>query len=242
MKDHEGPVWAERNGLRIIHCWTCGFCHLDPLPTVAWATDYYATSRFYKDFAPMSWFSKETLEHRQGLWEPSYLHQTRLMGCMPFLVDVGCGAGWYVYHWNRRRSLAFGIEPSLSARLASPVPQFLFKNWNEVDAAFRERAGLSPSGQEGHLHASLRAALVLEHLPDPRGFLAECHEHLHREGRLLVIMPNEFNPLQKRINRGAHKDWFVAEPHVNYFTPQSLRGLLRSCGFRVVHETSTFPM
>jgi len=245
MTKHEaGPLFAERDGIKIQHCFACGFAHQFPLPSDEWADDYYQTGKLYTDHASPGTLIKEAYEHRKGWWKPIYAYQSKLMGPFPFLIDVGCGPGWYVDHWlTYRKSLALGIEPDVHQRLQSPVPSHIYESWEALEPDYSNRLQLPRAQQVGEVQASLRAALVLEHIVNPRAFLAVCRKHLHPQGRFLLTVPSEFNPLQKRINQKAeYKDWFVAKPHINYFMPNSLRALLVDCGFRVVYETATFPI
>jgi hypothetical protein len=108
-------------------------------------------------------------------------------------------------------------------------------------------------------HAAVRFSLVLEHVPDPAGFLSD---HLAWPGldakKVLVVVPNEFNPLQRAVLRrdplGTFRDvplgpvhhhrraWFVDRRHLNYFDPPGLRACFEDAGLRVTYEGATFPM
>lgn len=68
----------------------------------------------------------------------------------------------------------------------------------------------------------------LEHQPDARAFLRQCHALLAEEGRLLLTVPN-FDFLLE--SKSAHE--FVTD-HLLYFTAQSLETALRICGFTLI--------
>jgi hypothetical protein len=57
-------------------------------------------------------------------------------------------------------------------------------------------------------------------------------------------VPNDFNALQLAARDALEKhDWWVAPPfHINYFSFDSLEGLLRSAGFDPLKRDTTFPM
>jgi hypothetical protein len=61
-------------------------------------------------------------------------------------------------------------------------------------------------------------------------------------GVFMVVVPNEFNALQKRIVADLGNHWYVQKPHINYFSKASVGRLFESCGLRVVHQSGTFPM
>lgn len=105
------------------------------------------------------------------------------------------------------------------------------------DFAFIHRV-LGPTITSQH---SARASLLLEHLPDPLGYVRGLTTQDWWDGRLLIITPNEFNPLQKILAR-RHGDWFVCRHHINYFTPASLTRLLAQAGLEVKYMGATFPM
>ena len=105
---------------------------------------------------------------------------------------------------------------------------------------------------------AVRMALLLEHLPDPRAFIIEARQKFcnfdaemlpirgsvskHALSKIMLIVPNERNPLQKLVERSVGYSWYVQRPHINYFTKNSIKRLLHTCGFRTVFQTGTFPM
>ena len=219
-RKHHGPVLAERGELTVIDCEACGYAHLHPLR-------FPKAGELYGEHAPPDWFDKVRREHEEGWWRPAYDHQVRLLKDAWTLVDWGAGAGWFVHHWlDQYRGVGIGIEPSEDARKAARVPEYLFPDVGRA----RERYEL-PLGT-----TAARASLVLEHLVNPRVFLRGMVSHA--DARIMVVVPNEFSPLQRRVGG----DWFVNRVHLNYFNPWSLRGLFSQAGLRVVHEGATFPM
>jgi 2-polyprenyl-3-methyl-5-hydroxy-6-metoxy-1,4-benzoquinol methylase len=72
---------------------------------------------------------------------------------------------------------------------------------------------------------------VLEHVPDPIAFLAECRRVLRPDGRLVLLTPNAKSLGHARF--GA--DWRGLEPprHLQVFTPDALRRAAERAGLRV---------
>jgi 2-polyprenyl-3-methyl-5-hydroxy-6-metoxy-1,4-benzoquinol methylase len=72
---------------------------------------------------------------------------------------------------------------------------------------------------------------VIEHVPDPVAFLAECRRVLRPGGRLMLLTPNAKGLGHARF--GA--DWRGLEPprHLQVFTPDSLRRAAETAGLRV---------
>lgn len=220
-RNHPGPVPAKG----VVICQKCGFCHLDPLPDASTVARYYEDDQFYSQHSPPDWFLKEQEEYEAGLWDSYYAYLASFLKKDKPVMDVGCGAGWFIYHlFDCHEFDSYGIEPSATAR------KYSYLNHQVI---FPSIEGML----EGDYWGNIVLMLTLEHILNPETWLRE--EILpHLDGRLIVVVPNEMNPLQKAL-----KSWhFVSPVHLNYFTPDTLRGLLEGLGLKVIHESSTFPM
>jgi SAM-dependent methyltransferase len=142
------------------------------------------------------------------------------------LLDVGCGDGEVMRRLERLGWRALGTDPDARA----------------VDAA-RAR-GLD--ARRGHLEevglaeASVDAITmrhVVEHLPDPRGTLAECRRLLRPRGCLVLSTPN-VRSLGHRLFGAA---WRGLEPprHLQLFSPRALGILALEAGFDRVEAFSS---
>lgn len=224
---HFGPYLTDK----VIDCRACKFTHLYPLPDAKTIDRYYSGDYFYagdNPHSPPDWFRKEEAEYRAGLWDAYYGYLAGLLDPDKPVIDYGCGAGWFLDYLSTHgysQWQIYGVEPSVTARRVSPVRHRLY---DKLDTKTKGNVILS---------------LVLEHIPDPARFLRE-DVLPHLDGRLVVVVPSEWNPLQKLANRHDPKkaNWFVSPVHINYFNPASLRGLLERCGLRIVHQGATFPM
>lgn len=222
MTVHHGQMVAKN----VLHCFECGFAHLYPYPTEDTVKAYYADDQFYQQHSPLDWFIKEQQEQMRGDWIPYYDHIAGLLNQDKPVIDIGCGAGWLISYLRLIYGLdVYGVEPSAMARQFSPVRDCILPDVSRL----------------GRRKGNVILALTLEHIVNPLKFLqTEVIPHL--DGRLIVVVPNEFNLLQRQVNQPPHKDWFVAPVHVNYFNPASLRELIEAAGLTVVSEGSTFPM
>jgi len=73
--------------------------------------------------------------------------------------------------------------------------------------------------------------------------LKKIKKYLVKGGLLIVMVPNDFNPLQLSAEKIVNKQWWISTPdHINYFNFKSLRGLLKKSNYDVVYETTDFPM
>lgn len=213
---------GSRIALGVINCIDCGFAHLDSLPDARTVMQYYEGDKFYNQHSPPGWFVKEKGEYDAHLWHPYFEYLASYLDSYLPTIDVGAGCGWFVDYLNWRGMFAYGIEPSHAARAFSPIKRAMF-------------AGKGTAKKFGNV----TCLLTLEHVLNPEQFLREdVLSLLHPKGRLIISVPNEFNPLQ-RLVRG---DWFVSPVHINYFTGQTLDSLLRRMGLRIVERGATFPM
>ena len=125
------------------------------------------------------------------------------------LVDVGAGAQPY-------RGL---LEPSVSYRAIDRADARDRFGYEVPDTTYFE--GDVWPVEDGSADVVL-ATETLEHVPDPRGFLAEAHRCLRQDGRLVITVP-----FAARWHYVPHDYW--------RFTPSSLRLLLEESGFGDVH-------
>ena len=232
--DHYGPAVATYNGLTTIACFRCGWIHLSPLPSPQDTESFYRSpDGFYR--GKEADFRIDGDHYRQGLWDSAHRYEAGILqkygGPVIHLIDLGAGTGWFVKWWDNIHGRAVGVEPSTVARNNGPVPYLLQPSLKSISGFGRRQP------------IYLRARLVLEHLPDPVGFLKEVLEARPQTTAILVIVPNEFNPLQTRIiKRDGAGHWFIDKTHCNYFTRQGLTNCLRAAGLEPVYWGATFPM
>lgn len=243
---HHGKILGSYNGVQLIECFNCALIHQHPLPDVK---EYYENDQFYTEHSPSDWFEKVAWEHRAGYWNPAYQYQydilTKRHMSSYSLMDVGCGAGWFLQFWAIRFLRTFikflgegclennviGIEPSALAKERAPagVKDYIYSSIPEYLA--------------GTTEWNVRMSLVLEHIPDPVNFLSSYVPFLGKHGKMMIIVPNEFSSLQERL--GTYH--FVSGVHMNYFAPESLRYVIEEAFSKHnlsirVDETATFPM
>lgn len=138
------------------------------------------------------------------------------------LLDVGCGAGFFLDAARERSYHVAGVD-------LSPVP-----------AAFaRERLGLEVMvGSLYHYRApsdafdAVTIFQTIEHDPDPAALSAELFRILAPGGVLMVTTP----AADGFVARAMGKRWFGYRnvEHVSFFCRQSLRYALEGAGFEII--------
>ena len=207
-----------------------GWFQLDPLPSQSALDEKYQSG----DFFDPEWLDKEFREHSWSLWDSFYRWQVDKATPLINLIDVGAGAGHFVDYWNEKIGFGVGVEPDNN--LISPH-RYIYNSLDEI-----EKYKFVKQGRRN----LIRFSLVLEHVVDPHLFLIEWLKQVKVE-RIMVIVPNEFNPLQDRIMlkdsyKADYEPWFISEWHVNYFDPESLKECLRLAGVKNIKIYATFPM
>ena len=137
------------------------------------------------------------------------------------LLDVGCGRGGLLEHFNGRGWRTLGTQLSRTAADSA-------RRRKGLDVRCAELPDLDVP--EGSLQV-LTFFHVLEHLPDPALYLRRSRELLEDNGLLVIEVP-EHGGLGFRLLRRRHL-CFDYPNHLTFFTFLSLRTLLYRTGFRI---------
>jgi SAM-dependent methyltransferase len=116
------------------------------------------------------------------------------------VVDIGCGAGQKTLVWAEHgaRSVV-GLDPD-PTRVAAAERLTRMRGMSDVVRYAVGTAEKTPL--PGASAVVVIATEVMEHLPDPAGFLRECERILRPGGRVLLNFKTFYSP------RGAHvTDW-----------------------------------
>jgi len=162
----------------------------------------------------------------------SQLEKTRFLSSCGLsegtILDVGCGAGFFLRALNPQRWTRFGVETGeVAARLAeSALGNGRVFQGTLIDSSFTD----------------VRFDVVtfwsaLEHTTDPRDNLQKTRKMMKDGGSLVVQLPNA-GSYQTRLFDG---DWFAldAPRHRYHFTLSVLKQLLADTGFEV-YRVSNF--
>ena len=160
-------------------CDSCGLVWTNPRPSDEEIDRYYA--RHYRlDYARQLAPSPRKLlrgffgaeERRQAL--------AHLLSTGTRVLDVGCGAGEFVFLLRQHGLEATGIEPGEEfaevSRIALRVP---------IQTATVDAATVAPRSQD-----VVTMFHMLEHVADPRHVLAAVRSWLREAGTLVVEVPN----------------------------------------------------
>ncbi len=213
------------NGFRIMRC-GCGLVYSDPrvAPQAQFADVYVEgygrPSRVHPSRKPLlsrlvrslrGQYSTDAAVRKRWAAIKRWLPRP---GSLRFL-EVGCNIGDLVElvgvenpTWTAR-----GIEPS------SPAAAVACEHGRNVDCGFLEEAAYDDDAFD-----VICAWDVIEHVPEPFGFLQAARRVLAPGGRLIIHCPN-YHSLRRR-QKGTRWDVFLPEQHLYHYTPRTLRRLL----------------
>ena len=232
-KTHQGKLLNRVDGYSIIECASCGFKHIDPLPSKEELNNLYR-QEFYSEEKP-DYFknAKEDFSWWMATYNNYYsLLEKHTKGRK--ILDVGSGPGDFLVCGKKRGWKTLGIEPSVAAYKYSKNRKLsVINNFFSYEAV----------RQYGFFDA-IHAAMVLEHVPDPISFIKDMKKLLKPNGILAIYCPNDYNPLQEILQKKLKfKPWWVVpKHHLNYFDAASMKKVLVKTGFEVVESLGTFPM
>lgn len=207
-----------------VMCRRCSLIYINPRMTVGEYDDYY--KNFYrldrnaikeatnetdlaKNFENARKFG-QALAKRYGRYLPGGL-----------AVDVGSSTGGILYGLREiiPRLKIFGIEPSVAESTFArnngvPTETALFENF---------------SAHLPEAPASIFCVQSLNHLLDPKGFMIWAREKLISGGALVLVVKN----FRHQVRRAGSLRAGVQIDHPYMFTPETLRAMAESAGFRI---------
>jgi 2-polyprenyl-3-methyl-5-hydroxy-6-metoxy-1,4-benzoquinol methylase len=192
-------------------CKVCGFVYQSPRMTVAETNDFYAVE-YRKLYQGSSDPTPKDLAVQEQRAESLTAFTRKHVKQVARLLDVGCSAGLLMQAFNHTFGCnPVGIEPGDAYREVANRTGFkTYASLKEMHSAGEARFDL------------ISMAHVLEHIPDPLGYLVGLREqHLTPDGCLLLEVPNLY----------MHDSFEVA--HLSSFSANSLSRMLAKAGFNV---------
>ena len=201
----------------VVRCKNCGLVYINPRPK---SIDVIQD---YKDVVDELY-----VEEREGraLTFERHLRPLEEIAGPPNgkrLLDVGCHIGVFVDVAQRHGWDAWGVEPSRWA-----AEQAQAQGLKVVSGT------LATAGLEDASFDVITLWDVIEHVPDPQGDLGHVHRLL-KPGGITVIHTIDIESLFARIM--GHRWPWLMEMHLYYFSPRTLRQMLKAVGFEIIHSS-----
>lgn len=193
--------------LQLCQCSGCGLVQFDCEPV-----DYY------KDVIRAGGFTTTMVELRRSQYR--HFIQTYHLEGKRFL-EAGCGRGEFLKVLTEFPVEAYGIEHK------KELVDIAVQDGLSVTEGF---IGCEEDVLEGAPYDAFLSFNFLEHQPDPRGMLRGIYNNLTDEGMGLVTVPSLEYIME---NDGFYE---LIRDHLAYYTFETLRELLESCGFEVLEQ------
>lgn len=136
------------------------------------------------------------------------------------LLDLGCGSGAKLNEFAERNYEVWGIDVDeiaiQSCKEKLPKGVFLTGEVKEIDIP------------DGHFNY-IRVDNALEHIPNPKEVLQECHRLLSKGGQIMVYVPHGRSLSMRLMKGNSISSWIPF--HLQLFTKPSLKRLLNQAGF-----------
>jgi SAM-dependent methyltransferase len=218
-----------------------GFKRVEPIPTQEEVEKFYA-KEFYD--ANAEYFNNSALLIQQeqsdffnSRWNAIYEQLHSFFGSTireKSVFDIGFGFAQALIYLKNKGLVVSGLEPSKEG--------VDYARGNGIDAI---HGGIENFDLVKNKSDIVMLLNVLEHLRQPEKTILDIKNNLlTADGMLLIEVPNDFNDFQIVANEEYNlNEWWVHPPnHINYFSHDSLQKLLKGCGFKIVHCTSSFPL
>ncbi|MHB2016207.1 MAG: class I SAM-dependent methyltransferase [Candidatus Xenobia bacterium] len=202
----------------IVQCTSCGLACTSPLPEdlAKYYPDIYYGNKMRRFPKPVEGLIAQSRRERAADVQRIVRPRT---GGSPAVLDVGCG-----------RALMLTFLKDLGWRCSgTEMSQHSAEGAREKGLDVRIGA-LQPGMFEAESFDCVTLYHVLEHLPDPRRTLQECHRLLRPGGVLVVAVP-DWGSWQAQWGGPL---WFHLDPprHLYHFDRRVLERLVRDLGFR----------
>ena len=214
-RDDEPRLACE--GFSFSRCRRCGMVYQNPRPDFEALRRRYGTQYFdYERANDENFFNLMRL----GMADVRFEEEARAIRAPRTFLDVGCATGMLVA-WMRDRGWdARGVDVCRES-----AEYGMRERGVRIHVGTLEEARFAPGS-----FAVVHFSHLVEHLADPRAFLAEVRRVLRDDGIVLVTTPN-IDGLQARLF-GSRWRSAIAD-HVALFSKRTLRQLLAESGFSV---------
>jgi len=211
-------------GLSLVKCKTCGLIYTNPRPQELERLQRYESPLFFEEYLKNLKASPSSYD--LAFIRNHYHPYLRLLNAYSApgknLLDLGCGAGFFLKAAEEKGWKVEGVEISRSAaHYARDIVRVTVHN------GYLENLKLPSENYD-----AVTLLDILEHLPDPMGTLKEIHRILKREGVLILNTP-DYNSLSRFF---LGKDWAVLSPaeHLYNFTQKTLSTMLSRADFKTI--------
>ena len=241
---HKGLILYKYKNFKILECKNCNFIHATPQPSSQFLKKFYE-KKYYQLRKPNYFaYQKKSGEWWKKIFKSRLILFEKYLKRKGRILDVGCGAGFFLNEAKKRGWDVYGIEPSkFAAEFAKKTfnLKIIHGNYENLENYFNKKFDVIYS------HG------VLEHISNPNAYFKKIKFFLKKKGLIFSSTANDFNFLQMLYMVGKKNfencktlkvnPWFLVPPeHINYFNHTSIKKLYQRSNLKILNQTSTFPI
>jgi 2-polyprenyl-3-methyl-5-hydroxy-6-metoxy-1,4-benzoquinol methylase len=222
------PVHLRENNTLVVHCEECHLEFVNPLPTVEAMHENYQKEMTGNE-AESGLHSSYIGERQARIKSFSKLYNSRLSRIESLysgkgsLLDIGCGAGFFLNCAKERGWNCHGLEI---------LPEYIkFAQENFALDNIRLESLDESLSYDANTFDVITLWDLIEHLRNPLDCLKRIHRVMKPDGLLVMWTPNVKNAVFLKEN------WVGYETlqHFYFFSRDSLNQMLEKAGFKIVH-------
>ena len=141
------------------------------------------------------------------------------------LLEVGSGPGYFLHAIRPHLKEIQGIE------------------LNRKEAQYANESKHIPTSEQPIENTDVKTSYfdhicifqVLEHAANPVKFLQKLKKFSKSGSYIHIEVPNVNDPLVAFYNVESYRDFYYQEPHLYYFTPETLKSVCEKAGFEIIN-------
>jgi 2-polyprenyl-3-methyl-5-hydroxy-6-metoxy-1,4-benzoquinol methylase len=218
----EAEAYLQKGELRLVRCRNCSMIYANPVP------GEFASGQYYDRAGTDYYLSPAKLESDYALVrferELRIFRKHRPGGAV---LDVGCSSGAFLYQLNQRFPGCYRV---LGTDVSGPPLDYA-----ESRGVAVVRGNFPEQDFGARQFDAVTFWAVVEHLLEPKPFLAKAWSILKPDGLCFVLVPN-MKSLAARTLGARYR--YIYSQHLNYFTRATLTKLVEA-RFSVLEFDST---
>lgn len=219
--------FCPENGLGLVQCDTCGLVYVSPRPAADELYALYGETYFHNDDSGVVGYT-DYIRDEPNIRKTFAGRLTRIERFLKGAVrgralDVGCAAGFFLDVARQRGWTVEGLDVSGFAV-------------HYVQERFGYPAQNGSLTALDYAHESFDLITmwdVIEHVPDPKAYIARAAQLLKPGGLIALATPN-VDSLPAKLAGRRWVGYKLSEEHVYYFSVKTLRRMLDEAGFEVL--------
>lgn len=223
------PVCIREDSTWVVHCDECGLEFVNPLPSLETMQENYQKEMTGSD-TKSGLHSNYILERKERIGSFSKLYNSRLSLIESLhpekgnLLDIGCGAGFFLNCAQERGWNCHGIEI---------LPEYVKYAQENFSLGNIRLESLDESlAFDANTFDVITLWDLIEHLRNPMKSLKRIHHVMKPAGLLIIWTPNVKNAVFLQEKWTGYK----ILQHFYFFSNDSLNKMLKKTGFKIIYS------